>query len=171
MDRYLGGEEVDVDTLIADLRDGGRPRHLLPRRCRSPPSPAWALGELLELFAAASPPPTGAPAAGRDHARRRARGRRCSATRTGRWSPRWCKTTTDPYVGRVSLVRVFSGTLRPDATVHVSGHLAGFAGHDVEGHEDHDEDERIGPLSSPAGRDAAARAGGASPATSARSPS
>jgi len=32
------------------------------------------------------------------------------------------KTTTDPYVGRVSLVRVFSGTLRPDMPIHVSGH-------------------------------------------------
>ena len=61
------------------------------------------------------------------------------------------RTTNDAYVGRVSLVRVFSGTMRPDSVVHVSGHLAGFAGHDVEGHGDHDEDERIGLLSSPLG--------------------
>ena len=38
------------------------------------------------------------------------------------------KTTTDPYVGRVSLVRVFSGVVRPDASVHVSGHLSSFFG-------------------------------------------
>ena len=61
------------------------------------------------------------------------------------------RTTNDAYVGRVSLVRVFSGTMRPDTVVHVSGHLAGFAGHEVEGHGDHDEDERIGLLSSPLG--------------------
>ncbi|HTY73549.1 MAG TPA: elongation factor G, partial [Actinomycetes bacterium] len=57
------------------------------------------------------------------------------------------KTTSDPYVGRLSLVRVFSGTLRPDAVVHVSGH--GMASR---GHEDHDVDERIGALSIPLGK-------------------
>ncbi|WP_254719174.1 EF-Tu/IF-2/RF-3 family GTPase, partial [Streptomyces venezuelae] len=57
------------------------------------------------------------------------------------------KTAADPYVGRVSLVRVFSGTLRPDETVHVSGH--GLADR---GHEDHDVDERIGGLTSPFGK-------------------
>ena len=56
------------------------------------------------------------------------------------------KTTIDPYVGRVSLVRVFSGTLRPESTVHISGH--GMA---ERGHPDHDADERIAHLYSPLG--------------------
>ena len=65
------------------------------------------------------------------------------------------KTTSDPYVGRVSLVRVFSGTIRPDTTVHVSGHFASFFGVDgsaARSHADHDEDERIGALSFPLGK-------------------
>jgi elongation factor G len=56
------------------------------------------------------------------------------------------KTTSDPYLGRVSLLRVFSGTLRPDMTVHVSGH-----GMVERGHPDHDADERIGALATPLG--------------------
>jgi elongation factor G len=56
------------------------------------------------------------------------------------------KTTTDPYVGRLSVVRIFSGTLLPDAIVHVSGHFATFAGAE-RGHPDHDVDERVGTVS------------------------
>ncbi|TEX50290.1 MAG: elongation factor G-like protein EF-G2, partial [Actinomycetales bacterium mxb001] len=57
------------------------------------------------------------------------------------------KTSSDPYVGRLSLVRVFSGTLRADATLHVSGHFMSDRGH-----EDHDLDERVGSLVSPLGK-------------------
>src|SRR5205823_2387334 len=56
------------------------------------------------------------------------------------------KTTTDPYVGRVSIVRVFSGTLQPDLVLHVSGH-----GQADRGHEDHDVDEKAGSLAAPLG--------------------
>jgi elongation factor G len=56
------------------------------------------------------------------------------------------KTVSDPYVGRISLVRVFSGTLRPDQVVHVSGHGRADAGH-----RDHDDEERTGLLSNPLG--------------------
>src|SRR5699024_11466664 len=59
------------------------------------------------------------------------------------------KTTSDPYVGRVSLVRVFSGRLNGDSQVHVSGHLSRFSGDGQprdDGSGDHDQDERLGSL-------------------------
>lgn len=60
-------------------------------------------------------------------------------------------TNSDPYAGRQSMVRVFSGTLRPDEVVHVSGHRARFSGVEDNAHPDHDLDERVGPLSIPMG--------------------
>ena len=63
------------------------------------------------------------------------------------------KTTTDPFVGRISVVRVYSGVLRPDTTVHISGHLSQFAGKpaDSQWHADHDDEERVGALGRPMG--------------------
>ena len=76
------------------------------------------------------------------------------------------KTTIDSYVGRVTLVRVFSGTLRPESVVHVSGH--GMA---ERGHPDHDADERVAHLYSPLGANLREVQRTAWPATSAPSPS
>ena len=153
MDRYLGGEEISHDTLTKDLEKAvahatlppGRPRLLgvrrrlrraaRPRRRRLP-VPARA-----RLARGVHPGGGGGRA---DHA----------ATRGGPLVAEVVKTTSDQYVGRVSLVRVFSGTLTPDAPVHVSGHFTSFFCLDSPGstHEDHDEDEKIGSLTYPFGR-------------------
>jgi elongation factor G len=56
------------------------------------------------------------------------------------------RTTIDSFLGRVCLVRVFSGTLKEDTTVHIGGH-----GLTDRGHVDHDSDERVTHLQSPLG--------------------
>jgi elongation factor G len=56
------------------------------------------------------------------------------------------RTSIDPFLGRVCLVRVFSGELRADTPVHVAGH-----GLSDRGHQDHDTDERVTHLYSPLG--------------------
>ena len=58
-------------------------------------------------------------------------------------------TESDAYVGHLSLVRVFSGTLRTDRAVHVSGHLELLGRPTGEGHAPHDEDVRPGAVAAP----------------------
>lgn len=67
------------------------------------------------------------------------------------------RTVSDPYAGRLSLVRIFSGTLGADDIVHVAGHAASLDGTDRPHHRDHDDDERIGPLTVTVGLGTAAK--------------
>ncbi|WP_322936313.1 elongation factor G [Nocardioides bizhenqiangii] len=146
MDRYLGGEQIDEKLLIEDLETA------IARAGFFPVVPVCAqsgtgLTELLDLCVRAFPsPPEHAPPEVFTPEGRSAAAVTCDPA--GPLVAEVVKTTSDPYLGRVSLVRVFSGTLNPDASVHVSGHFASFG---TEGHEDHDEDERIGALAFPSG--------------------
>ncbi len=148
MDRYLEGEHVDHDTLVADLETAVAKASFHPVVPVDAPARVGTV-ELLDLVVQGFPPPLEHP--GPDvYTPAGAPGPSISCDPDGPLVAEVVKTTTDAYVGRVSLVRVFSGTLRPDDTVHVSGHLSAFYGNDS-GHEDHDEDERIGGVSVPAG--------------------
>ncbi|MBV8542932.1 MAG: elongation factor G-like protein EF-G2 [Pseudonocardiales bacterium] len=144
MDRYLGGEDLDVGVLIDDLETAVS--------CGSfhPVIPACAgtglgLAELLEVLTGAFPAPS-------KHAPppvTRPDGSAHPAVDVDPAAPLMAavvRTTVDPYQGRVSLVRVFSGTLHPDRPVHVSGH--GLA---ERGHADHDVDERVAHVYTPLG--------------------
>ncbi|GAA1127703.1 elongation factor G-like protein EF-G2 [Kribbella jejuensis] len=153
MDRYLGGEEIDRKVLIEDLERAVARGSFFPV---VPVCSASGVGtyELLEVITSGfpSPPEHTIPDVFNPHGVAR-KGLTCDPD--GPLLAEVVKTTSDPYVGRVSLVRVFSGTIRPDATVHVSGHFTSFFGdHNgtAHGHEDHDEDERIGTLSFPLGK-------------------
>jgi elongation factor G len=149
MERYLGGEEIDRTLLVTDLE------RAVARGSFFPVVPVDALSgtgaaALLDLVVSGfpSPPEHTLPEVFTPEGRR---GPALACDPDGPLVAEVVKTSSDPYVGRVSLVRVFSGTLRPDTTVHVSGHLASFFGERTS-HEDHDEDERIGALSVPLGK-------------------
>jgi elongation factor G len=159
MERYLGGEEIDQSVLIDDLEKAVARASFFPVM---PACSGTGVGtlELLEIITSAfpSPPEHQLPEVFTPQGKAR-NGLACD--QAGPLLAEVVKTTSDPYVGRVSLVRVFSGTIRPDATVHVSGHLSQFVGSDgthadsgssMAGHADHDEDERIGTLSFPLGK-------------------
>ncbi|MFD9441641.1 elongation factor G-like protein EF-G2 [Streptomyces sp. NPDC060006] len=150
MDRYLGGEEIDFGTLVQDLERAVARGVFHPVLAAAPAAPGARQGlgtvELLELVTGGFPTPLEreAPVVTTPDGRAR---QVTACDPDGPLVAEVVKTASDPYVGRVSMVRVFSGTLRPDETVHVSGH--GLADR---GHEDHDVDERIGALSAPFGK-------------------
>ncbi|MFG2729669.1 elongation factor G-like protein EF-G2 [Streptomyces canus] len=150
MDRYLGGEEIDFKTLVEDLERAVARGVFHPVLAAAPASEGARQGlgtvELLELVTGGFPTPFEHPTPGVTTIDGKPREIKACDTE-GPLVAEVVKTASDPYVGRISLVRVFSGTLRPDATVHVSGH--GLADR---GHEDHDVDERIGALSAPFGK-------------------
>ena len=149
MDRYLSGEQIDQSVLIEDLERAVAHASFFPVL---PVCASTGVGtaELLEIATSAFPSPVehtppevfspaGVPAD------------KITCDPKGPLVAEVVKTTSDPYVGRLSLVRVFSGTIQPDQTVHVSGHFSSFFGEES-GHTDHDEDERIGALSIPLGK-------------------
>jgi len=153
MERYLGGEDIDQSVLIEDLEKAVSRGSFFPV---IPICSGTGVGtlELLEIITSAFPSPL-------EHqlpevfTPQGAARNNVACDPNGSLLAEVVKTTADPYVGRVSLVRVFSGTIRPDATVHVSGHFAQFFGTNSGSgstHADHDEDERIGPLSFPLGK-------------------
>ncbi|MFF7125107.1 elongation factor G-like protein EF-G2 [Streptomyces sp. NPDC008240] len=150
MDRYLGGEQIDVKTLIDDLERAVARGTFFPVLAAAPAADGARQGlgtvELLELITGGLPTPVEHPMPGVTTIDGKPRDLKACDT-SGPLVAEVVKTASDPYVGRISLVRVFSGTLRPDETVHVSGH--GLADR---GHEDHDVDERIGALSTPFGK-------------------
>ncbi|MEV0978392.1 elongation factor G-like protein EF-G2 [Streptomyces sp. NPDC049915] len=150
MDRYLGGEQVELKTLIQDLERAVARGTFFPVLAAAPAAEGAKQGigtvELLELITGGFPTPFEHPTPAVttiDGAPRELK----PCDTDGPLVAEVVKTSSDPYVGRISLVRVFSGTLRPDQTVHVSGH--GLADR---GHEDHDVDEKIGALSAPFGK-------------------
>jgi elongation factor G len=156
MERYLSGETVDTSVLIEDLEKAVARGSFYPvLACAAPQG--IGLAELLEVVTQGFPSPlehplppvtsaADAPGPGSGSGSGEVvEGLSCDPD--GPLLAEVVKTTSDPYVGRISLVRVFSGTLRPDAVVHVSGH-----GRVARGHPDHDDDERVGALTSPLGK-------------------
>ncbi len=115
MDRYLGGDEIAPADLIPDLEKavaGGRLYPVLAGAGTKGIGPV----ELLEVMTQAFPSP-----AERQPYQGTAPGSEDTVSRTadpgGPLAAYVFKTISDPYVGRLNLFRVVSGTFRPDQTV------------------------------------------------------
>lgn len=147
MDRYLEGAEIDLTTLVTDLERAVARGTFHPVLIAAPPPEGAREGlgmvEILELITRGFPTPAehSVSASEVDGARPVP----LSCDPDGPLAAEVIRTASDPYVGRLSLVRVFSGTLRADDTVHVCGHGP------VE-ERNHDIDERVGAVSLPFGK-------------------
>ena len=111
MDRYLSGEDIDPKVLIEDLEKAVARGSFYPVLATSSPQRIGML-ELLEMMTQAFPSPAehplpdvttpdGKPVTG------------LTCDPKGPLLAEVIKTTSDPYVGRISLVRVFSGHAAP----------------------------------------------------------
>ena len=105
MDRYLGGDDIAPTDLIPDLEQAVAAGRLFPVLAGAATRDIGTV-ELLEVLTEAFPSPTERPPV----ADRR-------ADPDGPLAAYVFKTVADPYVGRMNLFRVVSGTFLPDSTV------------------------------------------------------
>ena len=148
LERYLSGDELDLDDLRTTLGRAITSGRFFPIVPVNPPT-GTGVPRLLDLIVWAFPSPDQAwvplvtTPDGKDLLE-------VTADPGAPLVAEVVRTTTDPYVGRLSLVRIFSGTLTAGDHLHVSGHLERVVGHEVAGHPGHDEDdERVGQISTP----------------------
>ncbi|MFB9733046.1 elongation factor G [Ornithinimicrobium kibberense] len=156
LDRYLSGEELDLEGLRTDLRAAISTARFFPIVPVHPPT-GTGVPWLLDLVVAAFPSPDQAwvPTVTTPDAQTVLE---VAADPEAPLVAQVVRTMTDAYVGRLSLVRIFSGTLRSGDRLHVSGHLEWVVGHEVPGHPGHDEDdERVGQITTPVPGGAEAR--------------
>jgi elongation factor G len=144
LERYLSGEEIGLDVLIDDLETAvarGTFYPVLPVCAES----GLGLAELLEVLSGGFPSPSEVdlpetqPLYGTDT-------KAVECNPAGPLLAEVVRTTVDPYLGRLSILRLFSGTLTPETAIHISGHGGG-----ERGHPDHDADERVTQIFSPLG--------------------
>jgi elongation factor G len=144
LDRYLSGEDLGIEVLIDDLETA------VARGTFFPVLPVCSetrlgLAELLEVLSGGFPSPTEL-----DLPETQAlygidtKANECNPA--GPLLAEVVRTTVDPYLGRLSVLRLFSGTLTPETPIHISGH-----GGAMRGHPDHDADERVAQIFSPLG--------------------
>jgi len=151
MDRYLEGGELDADELTADLTKAVYKANFFPV---VPVNSLDDVGieELLSVVKNAFPVPgrrrvAVAQVTGGSVEQSEAQ----VGDPAGPLLAQVIRSTSDQFAGRLSLVRVFSGTLKADDLVAVSGHRGLFSGKPDPAHPDHDDQEKIGPLSIPDG--------------------
>ena len=113
--KYLEGEEISDAELEACLRKGVTRVDPRARSSSAAPPRASASRRCSTRSSAICPSPAEEPPVDAREREVRRRGPRSSPTRAGRSLARVFKTAADPFVGRLTYFRVFSGTLHGQA--------------------------------------------------------
>ncbi|MDR0847544.1 MAG: elongation factor G-like protein EF-G2 [Propionibacteriaceae bacterium] len=147
MDRYLEGDNLKEDELVEDLTKAiytGRFFPVVPVNSLD----EVGIEELLTVIKNAFPNPSrhrltvSKVVSGKIEAAEAEVG-----NPSGPLIAEVIRTTSDQFSGRGSLVRVYNGTLKLDDSVAVSGHRSLFTGKVDTAHPDHDDVDKIGPMS------------------------
>jgi elongation factor G len=111
---YLEKGELEPEALVAGLRAGVRAGKLIPVLCAAAPK-GIGVAALLDALTHLLP----SPAEREPMAARNAKGAETTLapTEDGALAAQVFKTMADPYVGKLSYLRVFSGTLKSDSQV------------------------------------------------------
>jgi elongation factor G len=113
MERYLEGETPSTEDLEATLASGVAEGLVFPVVCGSAAT-GVGIDRLASLLSEIAPSPDARPAV-KVRAGDTEQGVPCDPG--GQPLARVFKTISDPYVGKISLLRVLSGTIRPDSTL------------------------------------------------------
>jgi elongation factor G len=111
LERYLGGGELTRDEIVHSLHDGLASASVYPVLVGSA-TKLIGVDRLADVIVAAGPSPLDRPPVESESGESR------ESKPDAPMSALVFKTMTDPYVGRVSFFRVFSGVLRGDTTLH-----------------------------------------------------
>lgn len=110
LERYLEGGEITRDEIVKALHEGIDDATIFPVLCGSA-TRLIGVDRLADVIVAAGPSPLDRPPVEGEGGTREPKPDAPLAALV-------FKTTTDPYVGRISFFRVYSGKLRGDGTVH-----------------------------------------------------
>ncbi|MCS6771554.1 MAG: elongation factor G [Kiritimatiellae bacterium] len=107
LEKYLGGEHLSHDELVGGLRVAIRRGHLVPV-FEAEPLQGIGISELLEELYHLFPSPL-------EIERKDAEGRGIDPSPEAPLAAQVWRTVNDPYVGQMSFLRIFGGTLKSDS--------------------------------------------------------
>ena len=111
LERYLEGDEITREEIVKALHDGIDDATIFPVLCGAS-TKLIGVDRLADVVVSAGPSPLDRPPVEAINGETR------EAKPDAPMSALVFKTMTDPYVGRVSFFRVFSGKLRGDGSIH-----------------------------------------------------